>query len=197
MIMRITALIISLAAATGACGQGRLAGSGGTKRFVSERYGFTIAVPPGWYVSLDKDTPMYVNFGPDKALPQLRLPPGGASIVVVAQETLPGQPRLGSTPTAWAMTDARGVSSTEPSVRPFEVPTASGMTDAVITSYDEATYGPGDQPQHCVAIFWRFAGKLFAAHLNYITNDPNSAAIEKVSFETIRSIRPLEKSGKR
>jgi len=185
---------IALLAISALRGQGRLEGRGAARRFVSDKYGFSIAVPPGWHVALEKDTPMYINFSSARGLSQLELPKGGASIVVGCQEDLPGRNRLGKSPLEWAASDARVLSSGNPLIEPLEMPKESGASRAVMSSYDDATFGPDDQAQHCVAIFWEFNRRLFEAHLNYLADDRNGPALKEAFLDTIRSIRPLEKA---
>jgi hypothetical protein len=172
--------------------QGRLDGRGADRRFVSQRYGFSIAVPSAWNVSVQKDTPMYVNFSSSAGLSQLTLPPGGASIVVVARDTLPSQGRLGRTLSQWAEGDAKEITTNPPSATPFEMPRESGVLGALTCSYDVATFSPDEQPQHSVSVYWEFKGKQFAAHLTYVVNERNAAMLERTFAETVRSIRPIE-----
>jgi len=188
-----TFVTIGYVAAAAAHAQGRLEEHGTGTRFVSEKYGFSIAAPRGWHVSLERDTPMFINFGSASGASQLALPKGGASIVVIAQDTLPGQRRLGNTPSDWAVADARGASAGSPSIQPLDMPKESEASNAVISSYDDATFSPDDQSQHSVAIFWEFHRKLFAAHLTYVSRDPNGPSLEKLFIETVRSIRPRDK----
>lgn len=194
--MQITAVMIGWIAFAAPHGQGRLEEHGGARRFVSDQYGFSIAVPSGWHVSLEKDTPMFINFSSARGLSQLAFPKGGASIVVVAQDTLPRQHRLGNTPPEWAVANARGVSAGSPSIKPLDMPIQSEVSRAVVSSYDDATFSPDDQAQHSVAAFWEFNRRLFSAHLTYVASDPNGPALQKLFLETVRSIRPLEKSPK-
>jgi hypothetical protein len=197
-ITKILLLIATALAATGvADGQGRLEGSGAARRFISEKYGFSIAVPRGWLVDPSKDTPVYFSFSPAEAEDfnrQLRLPRGGAVISLVAQESLPM--RSSRTLSDWAVADARGTSAESPSARPFETPTESGMTSAIVSSYDTATFGPDDRSEHHVSIFWEFREKRFAAHLLYPAHDPKGTEFEKVFLQTVRSIRPMGKGSK-
>jgi hypothetical protein len=76
------------------------------------------------------------------------------------------------------------------------MPKESGVSRAIMLSYDEPTLSLDQQTQHSVAIFWEIGQKLFAAHLNYNANDPNGAAFEKLFLDVMRSIRPLPKAGK-
>ena len=192
IIHRIAFFTIGLAAVSVADGQGRLEGRGSARRFVSEKYGFSIAVPPRWLVDPSQDTPMYFSFSPSEAGEfnhQLKLPKGGAVISVVAQDSLPGhQPRGLS---EWAAADARGVSAETPSIRPFEMPTDTGVATATISSYDSAAFGPDDQSEHRLNIFWEFRQKLFVAHLLYPAHDPKGHEFEKIFLDTVGSIRPL------
>jgi hypothetical protein len=108
-------IAIVLLATPAAYGQGRLEGGGPATRFVSEKYGFFIAVPPGWLVDPSKDTPRFVSFSPVEAQDfnhQLKLPKGGAVISVVAEESLVGRHFRGLFERAAA--DARGDSDKSP-----------------------------------------------------------------------------------
>ena len=71
-------LTISLATAHA---QSRLDPTG--QRFLSKRYGFSIAVPRGWGGSANHDTPMFVSYPESQALPQNKIPEGGANISIV------------------------------------------------------------------------------------------------------------------
>jgi hypothetical protein len=187
---------IAAIVAVSSLGQGRVEGLGAERRFVSEKYRFSMGVPPGWHVSLARDTPLYVNFDQEQGRSPLHLPKKGAVIVVVAQEKLPNPNRLGNTPGDWARVDAQGISSGNPSIKPLEMPNASKVSQAVLSSYDIATFGPDDQAQHCEALFWKFEDKLLAAHMTYVAHDPNGPALEKLFVETVRSIRPLKEASK-
>jgi hypothetical protein len=173
-------------------GRGRLETRGGARRFVSEKYGFSIGVPSGWLVDPSKDTPFYFSFSPSAAGEfnhQLELRNGGAVITVLAQETIPGPHPADLS--AWATADARGVSAESPSINPFDMPPAAHVAAAIISSYDSATYGAGDRPEHRVNIFWELRKKRFAAHLMYLAHDPKGSSFTTVYFNTIRSIRPI------
>ena len=182
------AIALFLAAAAG--GQGRLGGRGTARRFVSDKYGFSVAVPPRWLVDPSGDTPVFFSFSPSEAGDfnhQLKLPMGGAVISIVAAGSLPG--RHPSTLSDWASADARGVSAEAPSVRPFEVPSETGITAAVISSFDGAVFGPQDQSEHHVSVFWEFQHAFFASHLLYPANDPKGPEFEKALEDNVRSIR--------
>ena len=197
MINKILFLIIGLTAVCTAFGQGRLEGRASARRFVSDKYGFSIAVPPRWLVDPSRDTPMYFSFSPADAGEfnrQLKLPKGGAVISIVAQESLRG--RQYHSLSEWAEADARGVSAERPSIRPFELSADTGVAAAIISSYDSATFGPDDQSEHRLNIFWEFRQQLFVAHLLYPTHDARGAEL-KVLLDTVRSIRPLRNPEKR
>jgi hypothetical protein len=192
---RFAFLTIVSVAATAAHAQGRLEGREAVRRFVSEKYGFSIGVPTRWLVDPSNDTPMYFSFSPSNAEQfnhQLKLPRGGAVISLVAQGRLPG-PHFRSL-SEWSAADARGVSGGSVSTRAFEMPPTTGVTNAIISSYDSATFGPDDQSEHRVNIFWEFRRELFAAHLLYGAHDPKGPEFNKVFLDCVRSIRPLEKA---
>src|SRR5579862_7004993 len=104
----VLAMAFALVATT--YGEGKLEGKGNARRFVSQKYGFSIGAPPRWLVDAAKDTPMFFSFSPSEAAEfnqQAQLPKGGAVISVLAQDALPG-PHPGDL-FAWATIDARGV----------------------------------------------------------------------------------------
>jgi hypothetical protein len=191
---RVATVVLTIAAQ----GQGNPEGGRAAHPFVSEKYGFSIAVPPGWSARLShNDTPAYVNYPASRALPQLRLPEGGALISVVVNETLYGR-HSGNSLREWAVNDMRiETDGTPASPKPFEMPLVSDVKDAIILSYDSAIFGAGEQGQHCVAIYWEFRGKPFAAYLHYVANDPKGVALERIFLTTVRSFRPLRSSDKR
>ena len=118
-------------------------------------------------------------------------------ITVEPHDLVSGQGKSATTPEAWALADGRAAASAAPSIQRFQMPEESQASQAVEFSYDEDTFSPDQQKQHSVAIFWQFGRKLFAAHLNYNARDPNGPALEKVFFETIRSIRANDTGGSR
>lgn len=173
--------------------QGKLDQTG--RRFLSEKYGFSIAIPRGWSQLANQDTPLFVSYPASRALPQGRIPEGGAIISIVPLDAFKGLESR--TLFEWAVADARGDSAGSAPIRPFEMPSQSGVTTAIISSHDTPTFGPDDQSQHTVNIFWEFRRKLFAAHLLYPAHDPRGAEFEKTFLDTVRSVRSLEKAAKR
>jgi hypothetical protein len=184
------ALIVECVAIFGAgvaSGQGRIQLDGGEKRFINETLGFSIGVPSGWSVTPDRDAPIFTNFRPSEAHAQLELPRGGA-IIIVDQ----GPPGALSKPLSqWAKEDVRGLSSGAPSVGSFVPPAAAEITDAISITFDTATFGPDDQKQHCVSVYWEFRRQRFSAHLSYVFGDPRGRAHERVLLEAVRSFRPF------
>lgn len=171
--------------------QVKVEGRGATRRFISQEYGFSMAVPKGWGVSTGLDTPVFFYAPPSKRFVQDAIPPGGAVITTNAHDMVSGQEKSATTPAAWALANVRIVASSTPPIKPFKFPRESRISRAVTCSYDEVTLSPEQRTQHSVAIFWDFGQKLFAAHLNYNANDSRGPAFERVFFQTIRSIRPL------
>ena len=178
------ALAIALAAHAQSNAEGR------AQRFTSDKYGFSMAVPRGWGVSTDQDTPLLVSYPASHALPQGRIPSGGANISVVPLDKFRGQERRSLA--EWATADATGDSAPNSPIYPFKMPPASMVKDAVISSHDTPTFGPDDQSQHTVNIFWEFRNKRFAAHLLYPAHDPKGPEFERIFMETIRSLRPVK-----
>lgn len=174
--------------------QGKVKRRGATRRFVSQKYRFSMAVPAGWGVSTQLDTPVFffARRSSDRFI-QDNIPKGGAVITTTAQDIRGGARKSATTPEAWALIEARAVASKTPKVERFEVSEESGVSRAVVCSSDEATFSPEQRPQHSVAIYWEFEQKLFAAHLNYNAGDPDGPRLEKIFFQAVRSIRPIDK----
>lgn len=173
--------------------EGIVKGRGAARRFFSQKYMFSMAVPMGWGVSTGLDTPVFFYAPSSERFVQDSIPRGGAVITVEPHDAVSGEGKSATTPEAWALADTRAVASSVPPVESFRFPKESEVSRAVICSYDEATYSPEQRTQHSVAIFWEFNQKLFAAHLNYNANDPNGPTLEKVFFQAIRSISPLDR----
>lgn len=184
--------LLGIFVATAAASEGTVEGRGTTRRFISEKYKFTMAVPVGWSVSTGLDTPVYFFAPPGERFVQATIPRGGAAITVEPHEAVSGRAKSATTPEAWALADARALGSRVPTTEAFQFPNASRASNAVLSSYDEATYSPDERTQHVVAIFWEHDGKLFAAHLNYNRGDPGGPTFEKAFLQAIRSFRPIE-----
>lgn len=189
----VTAVILLVLLALPAASEGKVEGRGATRRFISQKYGFSMAVPEGWGVSVRLDTPVFAYAPPSERFIQDSIPKSGAVITVESHDSESGQARSATTPETWASADIRAFGSGSPTVQPFQFPIESAVTHAVVCSYDEPTFSPDQQPEHSVAIFWEFDKGLFAAHLRYNANDSNAPVLQKVYFQTVRSIRPLAK----
>jgi hypothetical protein len=181
-------LVATLATICGAAGT--VEGRGDSARFISQRYGFSMAVPSGWSPSVSLDTPVYFYSSSGRFI-QAAIPEGGAVITVTAHDTVSGISRSATTPSEWAAAECRAFSAEKSPISPFEMPSVSMASMAVVTAYDEPKLSRDQQIQHSVGVFWEFRHMLFAAHLNYNANDPNGPAMERLFLETIRGIRPL------
>ncbi len=190
-------IFIAVLIATSAVGQGRVEDRGNARRFISDRYEFSTAVPRGWGVSTGLDTPVFLYSPSSEGFVQASIPQGGAVIAMESHDAVSGQARSATTPDAWARVDTRAVASSVPSIQSFEFPAESGVSLAVMCSYDERTFSPDQRAQHSVAIFWEFRHRLFAAHLSYNADDANGPALQSVFFQAVRSIRPLDSADKR
>jgi hypothetical protein len=187
-ILFLTVLLVAPSA-----GQGRVEGRGDARRFISEKYEFSLAVPVGWGVSAGLDTPVFFYSPSSERFGQSSIPEGGAVITVESHDAVSGRARSATTPDAWARADTRAVASSVPSIESFEFPTESGASHAVMCSYDEAAFTPDQRTVRSVAIFWEFRNKLFAAHLNYNAGDSNAPALQRVFLQAVRSTRPLDR----
>jgi hypothetical protein len=190
-VLKVAWLVLSVVAP--ATSQGRVEAAGSTRHFISQKFGFSMAVPAGWGVSTALDTPVYFYSPSSAKFIQDAIPPGGAVITTEPHDSVTGLGRSATTPEAWAAASAGALTSSSPSIEPFQMPKESGASRAVICSYDEATFSPDEHTQHSVAVFWEFNRKLFAAHLNYNATDSNGPTLEKIFLRTVRSFRPLDR----
>jgi len=141
---------------------------------------------------------MFINFNPRSAPEQPdRLPKGGATIGVTAANEMPGaesSPKWLRSTHDWAADEARnGGMISNPNISPIAFPQESGVSEAVMTAYDDPTFSPDDQNHHSVLVFWKFNGKLFSGHLTYVKGSAEGPQLEKIFLETLRSTRPLAK----
>jgi hypothetical protein len=164
---------------------------GPTKRLAVPTYGFSLQPPSGWHTALDKDKlPIFVNFPWSKMQAQLRLPPRGAVINIVAWAQLPRR-RGDESLAGWShLDDVRAKPNTVFSER-LRFPTSTGISDAIFVSFDGATFGPDDQKQREATVYWTFRGENFGAHLSYLVGDPRGVAYEVELRHVVGSVRPL------
>lgn len=169
---------------------GRVVGTGLSKRFLSVKYGFSVPVPPKWFVAVRGNTPFYFNFAPVKATGGGYLPLGGATINVVAQDDLPSRQGR-ETLSEWADRDGdAGVAETF-SERVIELPSETGIGRAVWSSFDLKMYGPDDQAQHQVNVYWEFHKRLFATHLVYVIGNLQGDELNDMLVRIMKGIRTI------
>jgi hypothetical protein len=174
-----------------AFGQG-VAGPEPVRPMLVPTYGFSVEPPPGWLASMGKASrlPIFVNAPLSKMQDLLRLPEGGAIINLLAWDSLPRR-RGDESLVGWAHVDAVNAAPATIGSRVLNVPPSTGISDAILVSFDEATFGPDDQTQHEISAYWTFRGKNFAAHLFYVVGDPKAAEYEGVLKGIVLSVRPL------
>jgi hypothetical protein len=162
-----------------------------SKRIHLRTYGFSLQPPTGWHTALDKDDlPIFVNFPWSKMQAQLRLPAGGAVINLVAWAKLPRR-RGDESLIGWShLDDVRAAPGTVVSDS-LHFPASTETSDALLVSFNEATFGPDDQPQREVSVYWTFRREKFGAHLFYLVGDPHGMAYEAILHQIVASIRPL------
>jgi hypothetical protein len=178
-------ILLAVLVVAPALSQGSVEGHGSARRFLSQKYGFSMAVPPEWSVSTGLDTPVYFCAPRSARFVQDQIPKGGAVIT-----TEFGQ-RRARTPEEWAHADALAEASTAPPIEKFQFPPESGASHAVMCAYDEAKFSLDERKQHSVAIYWEFHGGLFASRLRYNSDDKAGPSFEEVFLQTVRGIRPL------
>jgi hypothetical protein len=161
-------------------------------RVLSRRYGFSISPPRGWTAGVDeKDLPVLINFPPTSASAQQVLPKGGAVINFVAKDSLPGRRLRTVTLPEWARFDEHLADPATVSASAFDMPPATGASNALVASFDVRTFSPDEQRQHEASVYWKFQGKEFAAHLFYVIGDPRAREYEALLAKLVRGVRPL------
>jgi hypothetical protein len=169
-------------------------GAGPTRaesRMPVRAYGFSVDVPAGWRAGAGPGgLPILVNFPWSQMQAQLRLPKGGAVVNFVAWDSL--LRRKGDDSLAgWSQLDAvNAVPQTLTSER-LDTPSSTEISDALMVTFDEATFGPLDQAQHQINVYWTFLGRKFASHLSYIVGDPKAVEYVDVLKHLVSSVRPL------
>jgi hypothetical protein len=180
--------------ATAACS--RISAAPIERRFVCNKFGFSMLVPPGWNVKTIGVLPMFFSLDPGDSIPVIHLPEGMATIHMGLVYGIPrGQPspqwlRTLRDYTAGA---AHGGGDTNPVLAPFQFPPEAGISEAIVVTWDLPISSPPKQVHHSVMICWRFQGNFLDACLHYVVGDPKGAEQEETFFQTIRSFRPLRK----
>lgn len=160
-------------------------------QYTSRKYRFSLEVPMGWRYgrSASEGLPLIINFQWSQLQPQLDLPKGGAIIHMISEEGLP-EPNGSYTLEEWAEFDERAGVSETVSSRALSLPKETGISRAIMASFDEKTYSPSEQRQHQTAVYWDFRGRRFAAYLNFIVGDPKAKEYRDTLLEIMRSFRP-------
>jgi hypothetical protein len=120
---------------------------------------------------------------------QLRLPAEGAIINVISWDSLLRR-RGDDSLAGWANLDAVNAAPGTAVSVPLDTPQVTGISEALIVSFDVATFGPDDQAQRSVGVYWIYRHERFAAHLSYVLGDPKGFAYEDVLKQVVFSIRP-------
>lgn len=106
-----------------AASKGRIEVRGQAREFVSDRYGFSITVPPGWGTSVELDTPVFFYARDSEKFVQAEIPKGGAVLTTACHDTISGLARSATTPEAWAQVDMRISASGVSPIESFPVST--------------------------------------------------------------------------
>ena len=160
-------------------------------RILIRPYQFSVEPISGWRAGTSKDgMPIFVNFPWSKMQAQLRLPTGGATINMVAWDSLLRR-RGDESLAGWAHLEAVNAARGTVMSQTLDVPSSAEISEAILVSFDEATFGPDDQAQHEMNAYWSFRLKKFAAHLSYVVGDPKGGEYETVLKRLVLGVRPL------
>ena len=139
LVRRIAGLLLAVAAFSQ--NHGRFADS----RFVSDKFEFSLLTPRGWAVERIGDVPMFFSIDPGNSYPVIQLPTGGATINM---DVVSRTPRAGSSP-KWLRTlrdyaeaIGRAGGATDPALSPIAFPPESGISEALVVSWDRETLSP-------------------------------------------------------
>lgn len=127
------AVVLAVLALGPALGQGIVEGHGTARRFVSRKYGFSMAVPVRWGVSIALDTPVFFYAPRSARFMQDQIPGGGAVITTEPHDR--ASRRRVETPEAWAVADMRAEASGSRPIEEFQFPPESQVQHAVMCAY--------------------------------------------------------------
>ncbi len=157
-------LALALLLCMSAClGQGKRAQSP-VKPMRLEAFGFSVKPPSGWNAGVDeKGLPIFANFRWSRMGAQFTLPRQGALINVVDWDKLPRR-RGDETLLGWASLDAGIAASGSMVSHPLDVPVPTGISEAVLSTFDVATFSPpGPAPARNQRILGFSAQEVFGA----------------------------------
>jgi len=156
--------------------------SGGTlEKFLSEAYGYTARYPSDWYlVQPSLENLSIENFPPSETVTGVRLPTGGASINLLASETI-RRPTPPHTVPAWISIDSRHTPPEATST--FELEKRDLRVSVTELTGDCCDVAPPFQTY--VAWYFSVGGRLFKATLLCWKGDPN---LDKLR-ETLKAMR--------
>jgi hypothetical protein len=153
------------------------------KSFESTRYGYTVRYPCDWHLQGRAGTFMIENFPPYKAVRGVRLPPGGAAIVI----GVPSPTGRGTLPQSLDDWVKQAIGHQEVLVR-RELPLGDGHRVIPITEI-QAYWRNGDTTQQYTEWFFRMDGRYFQVSLVYWQGDPNARKLEETLKEIVFSLR--------
>lgn len=154
----------------------------------STEYGFSVAVPSGWFVFKNKGLPVLITYPPEEALPQWQLPPGGAMIEMLlcpAGGVHPRDPTLYSCEEHQFAVEHAAVTGGERDPGP----PALGSSMALLGLGEQVPLGTPSQTLRLITAFWRYGDKVFGVQLSYIAGDPDRH-YKQILLDVMRSFRP-------
>jgi len=174
-------------------GQRPAAHPGLPKRIPVPKYGFSVERPDAWRARVwwKDGLPIFVNFPWSEMGAQLTLPEGGASINLISFEDAHRRRRRDDSLAGWANFDAALAAPGTLASAPLDVPAPTGISEALLTSFNVATFSRDDQAQRHVSVYWAYRKEKFAAHLFYVVGDPKGASYGNVLRQVVFSIRPV------
>jgi hypothetical protein len=156
-------------------------------RIVAMHGGFSVTQPPGWFVEVGAELPLFFNYPPERSLPQSQVPPGGAETYLLNCKSVQREVELVYV-SSCAYHQIRAYHAVNVLKRDMPAHTV-GAAPAFQESFDDPVLGNFPR-QHYVFVFWESRKEVFEAELRHSLGDPNGEEYQRVLLMLLRSIPP-------
>lgn len=161
--------------------------------FKNEKYGYTLQYPADWTLQVTGDVFCIENFPPSKAVRAVRLPPGGASIIVVVPEQFVRRGQ--SVPRNMDEWVTLATAKRKVLVR-RELEVGNGAEKLAVTELRTQCCAV---PPYQESIDWYFTveGRMLSASLLYWQGDPNADNLKSKLRQVVLGLRVSRPGSKR
>ena len=153
-----------------------------TKTFVSTEYGYTARYPAGWYQNPLSQGLFIESFPPSDVRTGVRIPPGGASILLIVPQQLHGAQKSPASLQAWIDARSSGLSR-----KTLHIDAGGKVVDVVETRTECCAVAPF---QETIEWYFVLGGRFFEADLVYWEkeNDNQTSRWREVLRQVVLSI---------